>query len=70
MQHVNEKKKKAGRFPSALFAKLKEGVVLNCLAFRDLDEGLIVPGWAFKISQDELNCPEEANENDYDVSQE
>ena len=69
MRHIDEKKRKIRRLPSTLIANLKEGVLLNCLAFRDLDEGLIVPGWAFNISQDELNCPEEANENDYDVSQ-
>ena len=64
MQHANEKKRKVRRFPSTLIANLKEGVLLNCLAFRDLDEGLIVPSWPFNISQDELNCIEEAIEND------
>jgi hypothetical protein len=64
MQHANEKKRKVRRFPAVLIANLKEGVLLNCLAFRDIDEDLIVPSWPFNISLDEINCPEEASEND------
>jgi hypothetical protein len=63
MQHASEIRRKVRRFPTVLIANLKEGVLLNCLAFRDLDEGLIVTSWPFNISQDELNCLEDI-END------
>ena len=68
MRYANKKKKKVQRLPSALLANLKEGVLLNCLAFRDIEDGLIVPGWLFDISRNELNYPEVASDKDYSVS--
>ena len=68
MRHVNEKRRKVRRFPSTLIATLKDGVLLNLLAFRDQEDVLIVPGWSFNLSQDELNSPEEASDKDYFIS--
>ena len=68
MQHANEKERKVQRLPSALLANQKEGELFHCLAFRDLEDGLIVQGWSFNLSQYEFNCPEEAIDKYYLVS--